>query len=1012
MQIIKIKIFFYSIFRSLIVLLSLLAVIISSAYSIELHCKKKVKKDLCFSSNFIIKDNKTTIELKTDKKIDDISTLFFKDAEVNYLPVGISKEFSKLKIIKVVSSSLIEIKKSDFEGLKNVIEVNFERNSITKLPNDLLQLLESLSKINLNHNNISAIPAQLFINNLELTVISFVGNRIVMINEQTFKNLVNLKHIDLSNNLIEDLRDGTFDDCTELKEISIANNKLKYAPESIFDKNTELIFKMKYFENNMCIDSFLESSTIDNIKDLKNAIRDNCKPPNQGIIEELRRKIKKLEKSNEKLEQEKNDEIKNLEKKLKDSKEELTKAENKLNSTMAELDAKKQELEKLQQDKNETDSKVSLAENGILEMNKTIAELTENLENSTMNSLKCQSDLADLEAKNLDLQKDLKNSQSNLKNCNDVYSQTLKDFGMKFINDTKFAIQIENLTAKLENLQKVLDNKTETIADYENKIQNASKTLEENEATIQNLKSNFTTSNEKIAILEKDLSTLALKSLNYHSKIEGHETTNSKLTTELESLKKLHQECMNASKLAYDKHAIDSTQISTFEAINQNLTAELSVLKVQVAEKDEIIAKNHKTIQELDSNLETYKVANQFYKTASSKTIDEFKRILKAEEMTNKSNDTNSSISTCESQLKALKTANLDLQTKLGSSTTPNQECKNDSIKIGNFESTNQNLTAELDSLRLQIADKDRIIDNNSQTIQNSEKALNSCKMEINALKNGYKEANLTIEELNSTSCNSKALTPIAVPESFNFYNIDCKFEENSNRNDNFYTCSVNDVRAVDCNAKLKEISSSTNGKTVTGISISDSFFIDFPTDLAKKFKDFKFLKITKSIFGKFAENICELSNEIEVLSMTSSNVGDSIKLDQCKALKTLLIESSGIKSISAANPIKSLSSIVLKGNKIEEISKEFFDKFENLKSVQMPENKITSLSGNTFDGNKLLETVNLSKNPIKKINGEIFSQNSKLVSIDFNQLECIKKAEYNKKKIDAMKKDIMAKCG
>lgn len=726
--------------------LSLLAVIISSAYSIELQCKKW-RKEICFNSNIVIKEKAISIQFKTDENKVGIKTLFLKEAVVFFLPVNISQEFPNLKVLKVINSSLTEFEKSNFAGLEKITEVNFERNLITNLPADALYLLESLTKINLNYNNISDIPAKIFSNNLNLTEISFIGNRIEQLHDQTFKNLVNLNYIFLSDNNIEDLRGGTFDDCTELKVISISNNKLKYAPINIFDKNNKLTFSKKNFENNKCIDSYLKKSSLEKFEDLKDALKDNCKPHNQAYIDELKEKNEKLEKE------------------LKKLSNEFAKAEKKVTEANEKLVRKSEELIELQKNKDKCDKELAPKDQKILELSGKVEELTKDSNNLTSSSSNCQTSLKAKELANSDLEMEIKSCKTLLEECKDINYQTL----------------------------------------------------------------------------------------------------------------------------------------------------------------------NH-----------------------------------------------------------------------LGS----------EAVKIHKFEVLNKNLTAELEVLRLQAADKDKIIADNTQTIQKSDIKLRINEMTIEFIMNGYKEANKTIEALNKTSCSSKLLTPIAETESTNFYNIDCKFEDNFSRNDKFYTCSVNDVKALNCNAKSKEISSNSNGKTVTGISISDSQFIDFPTVLAEKFKNFEYFKISKSVFGKFVENICKLSSEIEVLSVMSSIVGDSIKLDQCMKLKTLQIESSGIKTISAANPIKTLTNIALRGNKIEEISKEFFSKFENLKSIQMPENKISYLNGNTFDGNKLLETVNLSKNPIKKINGEIFSQNSKLVSIDFKQLDCINKAEYNKNKIDVIKREIVEKCG
>jgi len=685
-----------------------------------------------------------SIQLLNSNEI--IKSLHLQGAVVHFLPANISQTFPNLKILKIINSSLSEIEKSDFMGLEKVVEINFEKNLISKLPVDAFQWLEGLTKINLNRNNISAIPAKLFNKNLKLTEISLVGNRIEQLHDQIFKNLVNLEFIFLSDNNIEDLRGGTFDDCTELQVITINNNKLKFAPKSIFDRNQKLTFSRKNFLKNKCIDSFLESNALNTFEDLMDAFAESCKPYNQEYIDELIDKIKMLERKSEKCESEN------------------SKLDKEFNKLSDELRTKKEQLEILEEEKTTFESKLTSKDEKISELNDKVEELTKDVKNLTSNNTKCQIDL------------------------------------------------------------------------------------------------------------------------------KNQETLNTDLEAELKTCKDLSQDCLEIKDNTLRKLGSESLKIHKFETINQNLTAELDKLRTKVTEQDQIIANITKDI--------------------------------------------------------------------------------------------------EASATKLRISDMTNLF-----------------------LLNGYNEANQTIKALSTKSCRSKSLTPIAEPENVNFYNIACKFEETDIRNDKFYTCGVNDVRALDCGAKLKEISTNSNGKTVTGISFTDSQLIDFPFDLTKKFENFKYFKITKSVFGKFVENICELSSEIEVLSVTSSTIGESITLDNCKALKTLQIDASGIKSISSSNPIKSLSNIALKSNKIEEISMEFFSKFENLKSVQMSENKISFLNGNIFDGNKLLETVNLSKNPIKKINGEIFTQNTKLANVDFKQLECISKAEYNKNKIRDLRDEILSKC-
>ncbi|XP_070495523.1 slit homolog 3 protein-like [Chironomus tepperi] len=452
----------------------------------------------------------------------------------------------------------------------------------------------------------------------------------------------------------------------------------------------------------------------------------------------------------------------------------------------------------------------------------------------------------------------------------------------------------------------------------------------------------------------------------------------------------------------YNQPYIDElkAKIEELEKDAKNLTKELKNANKNLEKSNKELTDKAQDFEDLQD------VKNQMDATVAAQNDEISNLTSKIDNLTQNYNNLLSSSSKCQSDLKAQISHNSNIDSKLTSCTERFNDCKdyqdrtlkeigNNTVKIHNLESINKNLTAELDILRSQIADND------SMTADDT----------LKSLMTAFKEANKKVEALSNKSCNVKSITPIAVPEHVSSFNIDCKFDDNYFRNDKFYTCGINEVRALDCNVKLKEIAGNSNGKEVTGISFMDSYFIDFPTELTQKFTNFKFFKVTKSGFGKFDENICKLSSDIEVLTVTSSIIGYTIRLDDCTALKTLQIETSGIKVITAANPIETLLNIALKGNKIEEITKDFFSKFQNLQTVQMSDNRITHLNGDIFDENSMLETVNLSKNPIMSINGEIFTQNSKLANVDFGQLKCISKAEHKKNKMRDFRRDVLSKC-
>lgn len=218
------------------------------------------------------------------------------------------------------------------------------------------------------------------------------------------------------------------------------------------------------------------------------------------------------------------------------------------------------------------------------------------------------------------------------------------------------------------------------------------------------------------------------------------------------------------------------------------------------------------------------------------------------------------------------------------------------------------------------------------------------------------------------------------------------KYKIATNQHVDYYNCYVNNLKNLNCGSKLKDIKNPPTGSLVTGISFTDTFLTEFPVETTIKFQKLKFMEITRSGFGFFNADICSYSSDFDIIIVTSSAIGRSVKLDKCRSLRDLKIENSEISDISAANSIPSLLNLILKKNRIKSVDREFFSKFVNLRNVQLAGNKLTELKGDIFDKNKELEVVNLADNPIMVVDGVLFQTNPKLAHADVKKLICINK--------------------
>jgi hypothetical protein len=163
---------------------------------------------------------------------------FYGNKHVEYLPVGVSKNFPALVAYSAVRCSITAISKKNFRGLKNLLSLSLSRNYIETIFADTFDDLEQveiilLGELNFQHHRKSS---KIFI--LDVNKIKFMSGKL-------FLHLKNLENLDLVMNSCIDER---FTDPKSLKTLEAKLNKNCHFDEEIIhcqEDKKELMTKIE-----------------------------------------------------------------------------------------------------------------------------------------------------------------------------------------------------------------------------------------------------------------------------------------------------------------------------------------------------------------------------------------------------------------------------------------------------------------------------------------------------------------------------------------------------------------------------------------------------------------------------------------------------------------------------------------------------------------------------------------------------------------------------------------------
>ena len=141
----------------------------------------------------------------------------------------------------------MKLKKSTFQSLISLEELNLSSNSIEELDLDMFVCNKCLRILNLSHNKIvsltndinkSVVLSKGLFDNLSNLKILNLSNNDLMLKKSTFQGLISLEELNLSSNFIEELDPEIFIYNKGLRILNLSHNKIVSFTSDAFSRPT------------------------------------------------------------------------------------------------------------------------------------------------------------------------------------------------------------------------------------------------------------------------------------------------------------------------------------------------------------------------------------------------------------------------------------------------------------------------------------------------------------------------------------------------------------------------------------------------------------------------------------------------------------------------------------------------------------------------------------------------------------------------------------------------------
>lgn len=178
----------------------------------------------------------------------EINFLFITNTTNTSIPVNLNAKYPELKILRIESTDLKKVTKTQTQGLTG-IEILY-----------------------LGNNNIETVDNNAFQNTLNVKLLHLNNNKVSRLHDETFQSLVNLRKLFLQGNQLTILQAHLFLHNSKLEVLNLQNNKLL------------IIFplprvKTLNLANNICINKL----QYEQIKILKDSAVEFCQPSTENL---------------------------------------------------------------------------------------------------------------------------------------------------------------------------------------------------------------------------------------------------------------------------------------------------------------------------------------------------------------------------------------------------------------------------------------------------------------------------------------------------------------------------------------------------------------------------------------------------------------------------------------------------------------------------------------------------------------------------------------------------------
>lgn len=237
---------------------------------------------------------------------------------------------------------------------------------------------------------------------------------------------------------------------------------------------------------------------------------------------------------------------------------------------------------------------------------------------------------------------------------------------------------------------------------------------------------------------------------------------------------------------------------------------------------------------------------------------------------------------------------------------------------------------------------------------------------------------------------------------------VQWRFSESSLR-----TCVMAD-QVID--AKEFKITNQSDGGDVKGLIMSNNKFMQYlPENIAATFPNLREFTAQNSSLVLLSKKHFEGLRHLKTINLANNQIKfiESDTFDDLKNLEELDLSGNSLENIDEEvfTKLKSLKMLRISENKLHFVHPKLFRNLRNLQNISISSNQISTIDANVFKTNQKLRNVWLQNNKIKSLSPNILDKTKTLEYVDFRENKCID-AVYATAVFEAMKKDILAKCG